>query len=251
MRIAVLGASGRIGTEVAEILTDRGHDVVALTRTTGIDAYTGTGLAEALRGADAVIDAGNTPGTDTAACVDFFRTVAHRVSAAAAEAGVRWIAVISIIGIDEFTEGHYAGKLAQEREYRAGSVPVRVLRAAQFHEFTEMMLEWTTDGDTATVPPFRAQLVAARTVAEYLAELVTAIDGPELLEVAGPAAWNLAEACAKLATRRGHPALVREAADASDPDALRQAAGALLPGPDAVLAGPTFEEWLAARQFVA
>ncbi|MFF0541950.1 SDR family oxidoreductase [Nocardia thailandica] len=251
MRIAVLGATGRIGATVSEILTGRGHDVVALTRTGGVDAYTGAGLSEALRGADAVIDAGNTGITETAACVDFFRTVARRVSAAAADAGVRRIAVISIIGIDEFTDGHYAGKLAQERQYRAGTVPVRVLRAAQFHEFTEMMLEWTTDGDTATIPAFRAQLVAAATVAEHLADLVTADDGPALLEVAGPEVWNLAEACAKVAARRGHPALVREATESGDPDAGRQAGGALLPGPTAILAGPTLDEWLATREFVA
>lgn len=244
MRIAVVGASGRIGREVVDLLEHRGHEVSAISRSTGVDVYTGAGLAQALAGADVVVDAVSATTTETAAVTDFFRTVARNVQRAAAAAGVRRIAMVSIIGIDRFTAGHYAGKLAQEHAYREGPVPVRILRAAQFHEFTEMMLEWTTRGDTAYVPKYRAQLVAARTVAEKLADVAIADNGAEVIEIAGPHELELAAAVAKVAARQGKPAHVAEIVDIDDPNHELQAGGALLPGPEAVLAGPTFEEWL-------
>ncbi|MEV6324058.1 NAD(P)H-binding protein [Nocardia sp. NPDC051787] len=244
MRIAVVGASGRIGREVADVLTKQGHEVLGVSRATGVDVYTAEGLAEALAGADVVIDSVNATTTETAAVTDFFRSVARNVQHAAAAAGVRRIALVSIIGIDQFTAGHYAGKLAQEHAYREGPVPVRILRAAQFHEFTEMMLDWTTRGDTAYVPKYRAQLVAARAVAEKLAEVAIEDSGAAMIEIAGPHELELAAAVAKLAARQGKPAHVEEIVDVDDPNHELQARGALLPGPEAVLAGPTFEEWL-------
>lgn len=244
MRIAVVGASGRIGHEVVDVLRDQGHEVVAISRGAGVDVYTGAGLAGALAGVDIVVDAVNANTTDTAAVTDYFRTIARNVQQEAAAAGVRRIAVLSIIGIDEFTAGHYAGKLAHEAAYREGPVPVRVLRAAQFHEFTEMMLDWTTRDDAAYVPRYRAQLVAARVVAEELAALAVADESSDLVEIAGPEELNLAAAVTKLAARLGKPSRVEEIVDTEDPDHELQAAGALLPGPNAILAGPTFDEWL-------
>lgn len=244
MRIAVVGASGRIGREVVDVLKNQGHEVIGITRAAGVDVYTGQGLAEALAGVEAVVDAVNASTTETAAVSDFFRTVAHNVQRAAAAVAAKRIVLVSIIGIDTFTAGHYAGKLAQEQAYLAGPVPVRILRAAQFHEFTEMMLDWTTRGDTAYVPKTRTQLVAARTVAEKLAELVVDETGAERAEIAGPQELDLAAATAKLAARRGNPARVEEIVDTDDPNHEPQADGALLPGPHAILAGPTFDEWL-------
>ncbi|MEV0707649.1 SDR family oxidoreductase [Nocardia aurea] len=244
MRIAIVGASGRIGREVVDVLKNRGHDVVAVTRSSGVDVHTGRGLEQALIGAEVVVDAVNAATTETEAVREFFGTVATNVQRAAAEAGVRRIVLVSIIGIDPFTSGHYAGKLAHEHGYLAGPVPVRVLRAAQFHEFTEMMLDWTTSGDTAHVPEVRTQLVAARTVAEHLADLAVDESGADRVEIAGPEALNLAAAVTKLAARRGAPTRVTEVSDPNDPDHRLQAEGALLPGPGTILAGPTFDEWL-------
>ncbi|MGV9817767.1 SDR family oxidoreductase [Nocardia xishanensis] len=244
MRIAVLGASGRIGREVIDVLKNQGHDIVAITRAAGVDVYTGAGLADALAGVEVVVDAVNTTTRETAAVKDYFGTVARTVQREAAAAGVRRIAVVSIIGIDPFTTGHYAGKLAHEAGYREGPVPVRVLRAAQFHEFTEMMLEWTTRDDTAYVPTFPTQLVAARTTAEELAALALADSAPDMVEIAGPEQLDLAAAVTKLAARRGDPARVESVVDTTDPEYPLRAAGTLLPGPDAILAGPTFDEWL-------
>lgn len=244
MKIAVVGATGHIGRAAVDVLNSRGHQVVEIARATGVDVYTGEGLAAALSGVQVVLDTTNAPSTETDVVQDFFATTARNVQQAAAAAGCLRIIVVSIIGIDAFTAGHYAGKLVQERTYSAGPVPVRIVRAAQFHEFTEMMLAWTTDGDLATIPAMRTQLVDTRTVAEKLVEIGVADDGPTRLDIAGPGEIRLVDAVAMVAARRGTPARVTETADVDDPDHLRLAGGALLPGPDAILAGPTFAEWL-------
>src|SRR5262249_23375669 len=81
-------------------------------------------------------------------------------------------------------------------------------------------VEWGTRGDVAYVPRMRTQLVAARSVAEVLADLAT---GPMLASgqvtvVAGPQEESLAEMARLLAARRGHPAKIEEVIDRADPD---------------------------------
>jgi hypothetical protein len=85
-------------------------------------------------------------------------------------------------------------------------------------------------------------------VAEALADLATASNGaasaPPILEIAGPREERLVEMASLLAARRGDAARVEEASDPADPAQTVYASGALLPGPGATLAGPTFEAWL-------
>ncbi|RJO79274.1 epimerase [Nocardia panacis] len=244
MRIAVAGASGLVGSGVVELLRTRGHEVVPITRAAGVDVYTGIGLLEALTGVEVVIDALNAPeNPDTDAAVDFFTRTATNLQRAAETAGVRRIVLTSIIGIDPFVSGHNAGKLAQERTLRAGPVPVHIVRAAQFHEFPRMMLEWTTQADTAYIPPMRTQLVALPAVVDKLVEIAVDPLAPELVNIAGPQELRLVDAAAELAARRGYPARVEEI-PVTDATTKLQDAGALLPGPDAVLTGETFGAWL-------
>ena len=54
MKIVVVGGSGLIGSRLVTMLTRDGHEVVAASRRSGVDAVTGEGLAEALRGASVV-----------------------------------------------------------------------------------------------------------------------------------------------------------------------------------------------------
>ena len=49
--------------------------------------------------------------------------------------------VASIIGIDMFTAGYNAAKRAHKEAMLAGPIPVRVLRAAQFHELVPQLVE--------------------------------------------------------------------------------------------------------------
>jgi uncharacterized protein YbjT (DUF2867 family) len=244
MRIAVAGATGRAGRHVVDVLRERGHDAVAISRANGVDVITGEGLAEALRGADAIIDVATGPSPEQEPATAFFTTAARNLQ----QSDAKLIVAASIIGIDKLSGGYNMAKVAHERVLREGPIPVRILRAAQFHEFVEQLMQWGTQGDTAYVPNMRTQLVAARAVAERLVELATG-DGPELSEIAGPREERLAEMAKLVAARRGPWKHVQEVMQDGDPDARLYADGALLPGPGAVLAGPTFQEWLTSDTF--
>jgi uncharacterized protein YbjT (DUF2867 family) len=175
-KIAVAGATGRVGRPTVEILRERGHEVVPISRGEGVDVITGEGLAAALEGVDLIIDAATGPSPDQAEATEFFMTAARNLQQAGAERGVEGILVVSIIGTDHFNTGYNAAKVVQERAHLNGPVPARILRAAQFHEFVAELVEWSTQGDTAYLPPMRTQLVAARSVAEALADLVDGAD---------------------------------------------------------------------------
>jgi uncharacterized protein YbjT (DUF2867 family) len=247
-RIAVAGATGRVGRHVVDLLEARGHDVVPMSRSTGVDLVTGDGLADALTGVEVIIDAATGSSPDKDEATEFFTASARNLQEAGERAGVKRIVVVSIIGIDQFSGGYNAAKVAQERTLMAGRIPVRILRAAQFHEFVEQLVEWGRQGDVSYLPEMRTQLVAARTVAQALVALATGpeseLQAGEILEIAGPRAESLVEVATLLAARRGGPARIERVSDPSDPDAQLFANGGLLPAPDATLAGPTFDEWL-------
>jgi uncharacterized protein YbjT (DUF2867 family) len=247
-KIAVAGATGRVGRQVVDLLESRGHDVVPISRSNGVDVITGEGLDQALTGVETIIDVATGPSPDQQAATEFFTTSARNLQAAGERAGVRRLVVVSIIGIDRFSGGYNAAKVAHEQVALAGPVPARIVRAAQFHEFVAELVRWGTQGDVSYVWEMRTQLVSARTVAEALVELATAPDhefeAAETTEVAGPREERLVEAARLLSERRGDDLRVEETSDPSDPDSELYANGAALPGPDARLAGPTFEEWL-------
>jgi uncharacterized protein YbjT (DUF2867 family) len=250
MKIAVAGATGRLGRHVADVLAERGHEVVPISRATGVDVITGAGLDTALQGVEVVVDAATGPSAEQQPATDFFVTAADTMCKAGVRAGVREAVVVSIIGTDRFAGGYGAAKVAHEQAWRAGPIPVRVVRAAQFHEFVAQLLDWGTRDDVAVVPAMRTQIVAARAVAEVIADVVEAdanapaAAGTETIEVAGPRPEDLVALATELAARRGSPAKV-EGVRPADPDAEMQAAGGLLPGPGARLVGPTFGQWLA------
>lgn len=252
-KIAVTGATGRVGRPLVEILEARGHDVVSISRSQGVDVVTGEGLDQALTGVDTIIDAATGPSPDQAGATAFFTASARNVQRAGAAAGVKRIVLVSIIGIDRFHGGYNAAKVAQEQALLEGPLPVRIIRAAQFHEFVEPLVGWTIQDGVAHVPEMRTQLVAARVVAEALADAAEEPDteNGRITEVAGPRAERLADVAAKLFASRGEAVEVQEGrggplAPPDDPDTAAYADGAALPSPDAKLAGPTFEEWLEA-----
>jgi uncharacterized protein YbjT (DUF2867 family) len=243
-RIAVAGATGRVGHHVVEVLASRGADVVPISRAQGVDVITGEGLARALDGVEAIVDAATGPSPEEHAATEFFATAAHNLQEAGAQAGVRRLVVVSIIGTDKFTAGYGAAKQVHERTAQAGPIPALILRAAQFHEFVAQMMDWGRRNGVVQVPEMRTQLVAARSVAEALADLATASAEPAVLEIAGPQEESLVDMARLLAARRGETARIEGVTDPSDPDGELYISGALLPGPDAILAGPTFEQWL-------
>jgi uncharacterized protein YbjT (DUF2867 family) len=251
MKIAVAGATGRVGRHVVDVLTERGHDPVAMSRATGVDVITGEGLAEALAGVECIVDVATGPSPNRREATEFFTTSARNLHEAGQGAGVQRIVVVSIIGIDQYTGGYSAAKLDHERAILDGPIPARVLRAAQFHEFVPQLMQWGRQGDAVYVTRMRTQLVAARTVAEALVDLATdpqavpAPAGEPIAEIAGPREESLVEAATLYAARTGDAVRVEGVGDPDDPDQHLNESGALLPSPHATLAGPTFEQWLA------
>ena len=151
-KIAVAGATGRVGHHLVDVLTERGHEVVPVSRTHGVDVISGDGLGQALTGVEAIVDAATGPSPEQAAATEFFTTAAKNLQDAGADAGVQRIIVVSIINTDRLRGGYAVAKVAHEQAALAGPVPARVLRAAQFHEFVEQLVQWGTQGDVARVP---------------------------------------------------------------------------------------------------
>jgi uncharacterized protein YbjT (DUF2867 family) len=250
MKIAVVGATGRVGRPLVEVLATRGHDVVSMSRSQGVDVTSGAGLAAALEGAACIVDVATGSSPDQAAATAFFTAAARNLQQAGAQAGVKEIVMVSIIGADRFTTGYIAAKVVHERAMQDGPIPVRILRAAQFHEFVPLLIDWGRRGDVSYLPNMKSQLVAARSVAEALADLATdprSLPAPTagrgtIWEIGGPRAENLVDMAKLFVDWRGDRVKIekdptRAVYDTDDPNAL-------LPAPGALRAGPTFEAWL-------
>jgi uncharacterized protein YbjT (DUF2867 family) len=251
-KIAVAGGTGRVGRHLVGVLEERGHHVVPISRSVGVDVVTGERLANALEGVEVVVDATTGPSPEQQAATDFFTTAARNLQHFGEQAGVQRIVVVSIIGVDRSTAGYGAAKQAHEQATLAGPIPARILRAAQFHELVAYLMDAGRQNGVVYVPKMRTQLVAARTVAEEVADLATApeskgtrgTDSNPIPEIAGPREERLVEIARLFAAHHGDAVQVEEVSDPDDPDSHLYADGGLLPGPYATLAGPTFEEWL-------
>ena len=245
MRIAVAGATGRIGRLTVAALDKAGHQPVPLSRATGIDAYTGGGLADALRGVDALIDAMNNPAQDEAEIVDFFGTTTKNLLAAEEQTGVRHHVLLSIVGLDHSHHApHYTGKREQERLVAGGPVPWSIVRVTQFHDFAGMVAGWTERDGAATIAPLLVQPIAHADVAAALAEVATGAPLATWLDVAGPETQDLVDMARRTYAARGRDIrLIPTWRGAFGPD---MAGEVLLPGKDARLGTTTFEDWLAA-----
>jgi uncharacterized protein YbjT (DUF2867 family) len=204
-----------------------------------------------LRGVECVIDVATGPSPEQEAATAFFTAATRNLQEAGQRAGVQRMVVVSIIGCDRFTGGYGAAVAAHERAAMSGPIPANVLRAAQFHEFVGQLVEWGTQGEVSYVQKMRTQPVAARNVAEALVDLAIEPDSPPtpgsggaFPEIAGPREEDLVDLAARLVARRGDAVRIESVSDPADPDRDVFENGGLLPGPDAMLAGPTFEEWL-------
>lgn len=185
MRIAIGGATGTVGRKVAEAALSRGHDVVRLSRSHGVDVESGAGLAGALEGAQVVIDVTNTTALTARGSRRFFEASTRNLLAAGTRAGVDHHVVLSIVGIDGIDAGYYAGKLAQERAVAAASLPSTIVRATQFHEFAGQQLA-AMRGPIAVLPRLLMRPVAASEVAAYLVEVAEGGPQTRATDLVGP-----------------------------------------------------------------
>jgi uncharacterized protein YbjT (DUF2867 family) len=246
VRIVVIGAAGTVGRHVVGEVQQRGHEVVACSRATGQDVVTGKGIAQAIDGADAVVDVSNVTTLRRTVAREFFDAAARTLQRVAPAAGVSHLVVLSIVGIERMRAfGYYDAKCTQERLVLNGEVPATVVRATQFHELAATFAARGRLGPVTFVPSMRVQTVAARSVAAAVAD--AALGEPwrgVRPDVGGPGPVTTMPVLARAALAHvGSRAAVVGVPLGSAARANRD--GALLPAADATLVGPSFDEWLA------
>jgi uncharacterized protein YbjT (DUF2867 family) len=190
-KIIVVGGAGHVGSRVVEKLAAHGHEAVAASRRTGVDAFTGEGLAEALQGADVVVDVMQAPSYVPDEVRDFFTTSSANLVAAEKAAGVRHHVALTIVGTDRPQGiGYFHGKAEQERVVRESGVPFSLVHATQFFEFTPAIIGTATQGDTVRVSSASIQPIAADDVATAVARFAVGepvgdveVAGPEVLTI--------------------------------------------------------------------
>jgi uncharacterized protein YbjT (DUF2867 family) len=245
MRVAVVGATGRIGRPTVAALDRTGHEPVEISRSRGVDVLAGDGLDEALAGVSAVIDVSNCAATDPDEAVRFFGTVTANLLAAEERAGVGHHVVLSIVGVDRVPDNaHYRGKQAQEAAVQQGPVPWSIVAATQFYDFPLMVASWTREGDTVTLPPLLMQPIAPEDVAQALAEVASGAPRGRL-EIAGPHTEDMVDMARRSLAARGDLVRIKPTWD-GPMFSVAMAGNVLLPGTEARLSMTTFEEWLAA-----
>ena len=245
MRIAVAGGTGVVGRLVVEVARDRGHEVVVLARSTGIDLTTGSGLLDRLAGVDAVIDTTGVATQKRAETEAFFGGVSEHLLAAGVRADVGHHVVLSIIGIDDVDTGYYAGKRRQEQVVASGPVPWSVVRAAQFHEFAEQALGFVRVGPFSLVPRMLSQPIAAVEVAGALVDRVEAGPIGRAPDLAGPEKLQITDLARQVSKARG---LGRRVVPVRLPGVAGKAmrSGALTPRTDGPRGQICFAQWLGA-----
>ncbi|MFG1869574.1 SDR family oxidoreductase [Micromonospora arborensis] len=242
MKIAVLGGTGLIGSQVVKILQSAGHDAVPLSLSTGVDLLTGQGLSEALTGADVVVNLTNSPTFDDASPA-FFQATMDNLLAAAASAGVGHAVILSIVGVDQVPDlAYYRAKALQEDILTAGPVPYSIVRATQFFEFVDAILSWTADDTTVRLPSTPVQPIAAADVAQAVADVSVGTPLQGIRNVAGPDVFALDELGRITLAARGDQRTVT-----TDDGAGMFAAApgeVLIASADAVIAPTAYREWL-------
>ncbi|MHC8420843.1 SDR family oxidoreductase [Streptomyces sp. NB004] len=241
MRIAVIGGTGLIGSQVVDKLNAAGHEAVPHSLSTGVDVISGQGVAQAVAGADVVVNLTNSPTFDDAS-PDFFRTSMDNLLTAAQEAGTGHFVVLSIVGVDKVPElDYYRAKVLQEELLRSGPVPYSIVRATQFMEFMDAVLTWTADGDTVRLPATPIQPIAAKDVAEAVAQVALGAPLNGIREVGGPEVFALDELGRMTLSHKGDARTV-----VTDPTAGMFAAvkGDVLTDMNAHLAPTRYADWL-------
>src|SRR6187401_346918 len=189
MKIVVIGGSGLIGKKVVTNLRQHGHEVVAASPSSGVNTVTGEGLAQALAGAQVVVDVANAPSWEDNAVLAFFETSGRNLLAAEAAAGIGHHVALSVVGTDRLlASGYFRAKLAQEQLIKASPIPYTLVRATQFFEFVAGIAQFATEGETVRLPPVLMQPIAASDVAAAVAEAALAKPLGGTFDLAGPEA---------------------------------------------------------------
>jgi uncharacterized protein YbjT (DUF2867 family) len=245
MKIVVIGGTGLIGSKLVAKLSQQGHDAVAASPRSGVNAVTGEGLAAALAGAEAVIDVSNAPSWEPAAVLDFFERSSRNLLAAETTAGVKQHVVLSIVGTDRSPDiPYFRAKVAQETLVKSSGIPYTIVRATQFFEFLDGIAEAGATGDKVVVPSALFQPIAADDVVDCLADVATRQPLNATIDIAGPEKAPFNEFVARRLKSSGDSRLV-----VGDPNAQYFGAPiddtSLTPDGEPQLGKTPLEAWLA------
>ena len=244
MKIVVIGGSGLIGSKLVARLRQRGHEAMAASPASGVDTITGQGLAEALAGAQVVVDVANSPSFHDDAVLKFFQTSSRNVLDAEIAAGVQHHLALSVVGTDRLLEsGYFRGKMAQEELVRAGLVPYTIVRSTQFFDFLGGIADGGTNGIAIRLSPASAQPVASDDVTDALADLALAAPVNGTVEIAGLERLPLSEFVRRFLNVKLDPRTVVNDADARYFGAVLKDR-TLLPEQSPRVGSTGFEAWL-------
>ena len=246
MKIVVIGGHGRVGSKVVDKLGEHGHDAVAADLGTGVNTITGEGLADALAGADVVVDVSNSPSFEDGPVMEFFRTSTRNILAAERAAGVGHHVALSVVGADRLPDsGYLRAKVAQEELIAESGVPYSIVRATQFYEFVNSIADAATEGGTVRLPDALIQPMAAEEVSGAVGRVAVGAPVDGIVEVGGPQAFRFEELIRQGLSVHDDPRTV-----VADPEAqyfgTKLAETSLLPGEGAQLGEIRFEDWLGA-----
>ncbi|WP_440097859.1 SDR family oxidoreductase [Streptosporangium sp. H16] len=194
MRIVVIGGTGLIGSKLVTKLREHGHEAVAAAPNTGVNALTGEGLAEVLKGAQVVIDVSNSPSFEETAVMEFFTTSTRNLLAAEAEAGVGHHVALSVVGTERPPgNAYFRAKIAQEKLIAESSIPFSLVHATQFFEFVRRIADEATDGDRVRMAPVLFQPMAGDDVAQAVGRVAVGSPLNGMVEVGGPERFRMDE----------------------------------------------------------
>lgn len=191
MRVLITGGTGRLAHHIFAHSAAAALSWRVLSRRPAADnrdwavgdLVSGTGVAAALEGVEAVLHLASDP----AQPARDVRATEHLVRAAGT-AGVRHLLFLSIVGVDRIPYPYYEAKRAAERIIEEGAVPWTVLRAAQFHSFVDWLLAQALRLPGLIVVPagFRVQSVAEEDMAQRLLDALAAGPVGRAADFAGP-----------------------------------------------------------------
>jgi uncharacterized protein YbjT (DUF2867 family) len=246
-RIAVVGGTGLIGTRLVALLLRQGHHAVAASRATGVNAYTGEGLAAALAGMDTVVDVSDSPSVNEEEALDYFQTSTLNLLTYGAAARVGHHVVLSVVNTTRLAAaqgGYFRAKELQEGLVSESAMPYTLVHATQFFEYLHDLADTATRGGDVRLPDVQLQPIAADDVARAIA--LTAVSAPinRIVEFAGPDRFALRDLVRRELHARRDPREV-----VADPLATyfgaRLGPMDLLPDGTATVMPTRFDDWLA------
>ena len=245
MKVVVIGGTGLIGSKVVSLLTEHGHEAVPASPSSGVNAYTGEGLTDALAGADVVVDVTNSPSFADDAVLDFFTTSTGHLLAAEKAAGVGHHVALSIVGAERLPDsGYLRAKVAQEKLIADSGIPYSIVKATQFYEFVKSIADSATVDGVVRLPHELIQPLPSADAAAAVARVAAGSPLNGTLEVGGPKALPMDQFIRTGLTAQGDPRDV-----IGDPDATyfgtRLEERSLVADEGAQLSTVTYAEWVA------